>query len=343
MIGTPGGPVPRRAVVGVAGPELDAHQRELFSARPPLGFILFARNCQSREQVRRLVRELRSSVGRADAPVLIDQEGGRVMRLRPPEWRPLPPAGRIGGLAARDPEAGAGAAFALGRLIALDLAELGIDVDCAPVLDVPGPGGHAVIGDRAFAGEPGLVAALGRAFIRGLEEGGVQPVIKHMPGHGRARADSHHELPAVDAGARELARDLAPFRALREAPFGMTAHIRYTAVDPDRPATQSRTVIEELIRGAIGFEGVLLTDDIGMRALQGGVGERTVRALEAGCDLVLHCNGDPDELAEVLRTALPLEGVVLERVRRARARLPSPRPLPGGLEARLAPLLAAEA
>ncbi|MEX2650691.1 MAG: beta-N-acetylhexosaminidase [Alphaproteobacteria bacterium] len=280
------------AIVGCSGSVLSEAERRFFARVQPVGFILFSRNVLDPGQLRRLVASLRESVGRADAPVMIDQEGGRVQRLGPPRWRKLPAAAEAGA-------AGQRAAWLLGRLIAADLAPLGIDVACAPVLDVPVEGANDVIGDRAFAREPGAVAALGRACAEGLAAGGVAPVIKHIPGHGRAMSDTHHALPRVAVSEAELQRhDFAPFRALNELPWAMTAHVVYEAIDA-ACATVSRTVIERVIRGEIGFDGVLVTDDLSMNALAGTLAERAAASRHAGCDVVLHCNGKLDEMTVV--------------------------------------------
>jgi beta-N-acetylhexosaminidase len=258
---------------------------------------------------------MRGCVGRADAPVLIDQEGGRVARLKPPHWRRYPAAARLATL----PEAEAAVRLAA-RLIADDLAALGITVDATPVLDLPVPGASDVIGDRAYGSEPGPVARLGRAVCEGLLAGGVLPIVKHMPGHGRARVDSHHALPVVEADAGSLAAtDFAPFRALADMPWAMTAHVVYSAIDKDSPATLSRAVIDGVIRGEIGFDGVLASDDIGMGALAGGVGERVAGALAAGCDVVLHCNGTLDEMREAAGAAPALTPAAASRIARAEA------------------------
>jgi beta-N-acetylhexosaminidase len=307
-------------ILGCSTTALTAAERSFFRDADPWGFILFRRNVESPDQVRRLVEALRASVGRADAPVLIDQEGGRVQRLRPPHWPAYPPSSAYGEipLAERREIVRLGA-----RLIAHDLHALGVTVDCLPVLDVPAPGAHDVIGDRAYAREPEEAASLGRAAAEGLLAGGVLPVIKHIPGHGRARADSHKRLPVVDATLAELeARDFAPFRALADMPMAMTAHVVYRALDRSRPATTSPLVIAETIRGAIGFQGLLISDDLSMNALKGGLGERTRAALAAGCDVALHCNGDPREMASVIDAAPPLAGQALARAKAALARLP---------------------
>ncbi len=314
-------------VFGCAGQRLTSEERDFFSRTSPLGFILFARNCRDRPQVRRLVGELRAAVGRADAPVLIDQEGGRVARLGSPEWRQAPAAAVFGRLATGDPIAARQAAELNARLLAAELAELGITVNCLPLLDMPVAGSHDVIGDRAFGGTADLVADLGGAVCRGLLAGGVLPVIKHLPGHGRAGVDSHQALPLVEA-PRELLEetDFAPFRALAGAPLGMTAHVVYTALDPEQPATTSRLVIDQVIRGSIGFQGLLLSDDLSMSALTGGLGERAARALAAGCDVALHCNGAAEEMATVAAAVGPLSAAAGERWSAARARLEPPAP-----------------
>ncbi|ACI98450.1 beta-N-acetylhexosaminidase [Rhodospirillum centenum] len=297
---------PRRPLAvafGCAGPDLTAQERAFFREADPFGFILFRRNAETPEQVRRLTGDLRDAVGR-DAPVLIDQEGGRVARLRPPHWPEFPAARRIGDLAERDPEAGARAAWLDGRLLAHMLADVGIDVDCAPVADLPVPGSHDVIGDRAFGADPGLVARLARAQAEGLLAGGVLPVVKHLPGHGRASADSHRELPVVTAERAVLeATDFAPFRALSDLPCGMAAHVVYTAVDPAMPASTSAAVIRTVIRGWIGFQGLLFSDDLSMQALSGGPGERARAVLAGGCDVALHCNGVLAEMLEIAAAA----------------------------------------
>jgi beta-N-acetylhexosaminidase len=305
-------------ILGCRGPVLAVDERAFFAETAPWGFILFGRNVETPHQVRGLVASLREAVGR-DAPVLIDQEGGRVQRLRPPHW-PLYPPGRAYG---RLPIDRRREITRLGaRLLAHDLSGLGIDVDCLPVLDVPDPDGHEVIGDRAYAETPDEVAVLGRAAAEGLIAGGVLPVIKHIPGHGRALADSHQQLPVVLADRAALeARDFAPFKALSDMPMAMTAHVVYAALDPDRPATLSKPLIEEVIRGAIGFDGLLMTDDLSMQALSGGFRERAESALTAGCDLVLHCNGELGEMQAVAAGAGALQGRASERAAAALARL----------------------
>ena len=331
---------PKAVIFGCAGPRLAADERRFFAAAQPLGFILFARNCTSRAQLRELVVNLREASGRADAPVLIDQEGGRVVRLRPPEWRAAPAPERFGALARRDLAAAREAARLNARLISAELHELGVTVNCAPVLDVPTPGAHDVIGDRALAADPRIVATLGAEVCSGLLAGGVLPVIKHMPGHGRARSDSHLEPPVVDAPLDALREsDFAPFRALSDAPWAITAHVVYSALD-DSPATVSRPVIERIIRGEIGFGGVLVTDDMSMGALSGGLGERARAALAAGCDAVVHCTGKLDEMREVAEAVAPLSDAAQGRIAEAEARRTPPEPIERGAGARLDALLA---
>ncbi len=329
-------------ILGCAGPRLGADEARFFADARPLGFILFARNCESRDQVRSLVAGLREAVGRADAPVLIDQEGGRVARLRPPEWRAAPAAARFGELARHDLAAAREAAWLNARLIAAELHELGVSVNCAPVLDVPAAGAHDVIGDRAVAADPRVVAVLGAEVCAGLVAGGVQPVIKHLPGHGRAMCDSHLDVPVVDAPHDALREtDFAPFAALADAPWGITSHVVYTALD-DLPATVSRRVIEDVVRGEIGFGGMLITDDMSMEALSGGLGERARAALAAGCDAVVHCTGVLDEMREVAEAAAPLSEAAQRRLAAADARATPPEPIdPAAAAARLDALLAA--
>lgn len=318
-------PAPRAVIFGCAGLHLGDAERDFFRRTDPAGFILFQRNCGSPAQIRALTDELRACVGR-DVPILIDQEGGRVQRLKPPQWRAAPTAARLAALAQHDRAAARCAVWVNARLIAAELAPLGIDVDCAPVLDVPAPGAHDVIGDRAFGTEIALIAELGRAMAEGLMAGGVLPVIKHIPGHGRATADSHLACPVVTADAEALAaQDLPPFRALADMPFAMTAHVVYTAWD-QRVATLSPTVIATIIRGAIGFDGVLMSDDLSMKALGGSFAERTRDALAAGCDVVLHCNGDMAEMAEIATATPRLAGAAARRWQAALSRRTAPEP-----------------
>ncbi|MDJ0945228.1 MAG: beta-N-acetylhexosaminidase [Kiloniellales bacterium] len=330
-------------IYGCEGPALTDWERGFFAAADPLGFVLFARNCVDPEQLRALVAALRATVGREDAPVLIDQEGGRVTRLKPPAWRAAPAAGVFDDLARRDLASACEAAEVNARLLALELRALGIDVDCLPLLDLRLPEGHGIIGDRALGSDPEQVIALGRAVCRGLSAAGVTPVIKHIPGHGRARVDSHEALPQVDAPLAVLRdSDFLPFKALAEAPWGMTAHIVYGAIDPERPATTSPKVIAEIIRGEIGFDGLLLSDDLSMKALSGGLGERARAALAAGCDVALHCNGERAEMEAVAAAVSPLSPAAEARLARGRAGLGTAPPIAefAALSQRLERLLA---
>ncbi|MEE8445577.1 MAG: beta-N-acetylhexosaminidase, partial [Alphaproteobacteria bacterium] len=307
-------------IYGCAGPQLSDEQRRFFAEVNPLGFILFDYNVETPDQVRALTAALRETVGRADAPIMIDQEGGRVARLGPPHWREAPPAARFGELDARDPERGVEATRINARLLAAELYELGINVDCAPVLDVPVEGAHDIIGDRAYSYEPARVARLGRAAAEGFLAGGVAPVVKHMPGHGRATEDSHIGLPVVETDRNTLEKtDFLPFRELADLPWAMTAHVLYRDVDADLAATVSTKVQNEVIRGHIGFEGIVLSDDIRMEALAGTPVERTRAILAAGCDLVLECSGELDKMKECAEGAGPLSAVSARRVARAAA------------------------
>jgi beta-N-acetylhexosaminidase len=304
-----------RAIYGCAGTELSPDEGSFFKDTQPWGFILFARNILTKPQLIKLVQSLRETVNDPKAPILIDQEGGRVARLRPPQWKARPPARRFGELHEQNAEAAHEAAYLNSRLIAHDLREMGINVDCTPVLDVPVEGANDVIGDRAFGKDPALVIDLGRDVIEGMLEGGVLPVMKHVPGHGRAMADSHLDLPRVTTSAEELsATDFVTFRSLNQCPLAMTAHVVYEAIDLQRPATTSPKVIRDVIRGEIGFDGVLMCDDLSMKALSGPLSVRTKAALFAGCDIVLHCNGKLEEMQEVASEVKPLEGVPLKRV-----------------------------
>ena len=306
-------------ILGLSGPEIGAEEAAFFQRADPLGFILFARNVQSPQQLRALTGRLRDLLGREDAPILIDQEGGRVQRLKPPHWRQAPPAAVFGALALRDLPAARRAVYLNHRLLASELIGLGIDVDCAPVVDLRHHGAHEVIGDRAFGADPLLVADLALSACRGLADGGVQPIVKHVPGHGRAQVDSHLALPVCPAGLGQLAgSDFLPFRLLRDQGWAMTAHVVYPALDALRPATTSAAVIAGTIRGEIGFDGLLLSDDLSMRALSGSLGDRAAAALEAGCDLALHCNGDLGEMREVAAAAGPLSPAAADRLDRSR-------------------------
>jgi len=320
-------------IFGCAGPRLGGEEAAFFRDVDPWGFILFGRNVETPGQVRALTDALRAAVDRPDAPVLIDQEGGRVQRLGPPHWRRYPPARAFAALP-RDGPGGAVEMVRLGaRLMAHDLAGLGVNVDCAPVLDVPAPGAHDIIGDRAYGETARDVAALGRAAAEGLLAGAVLPVIKHIPGHGRATADSHVALPVVEASLAELeARDFAPFKALGDMPVAMTAHVLYPAVDARRPATTSPLVIERVIRGAIGFDGLLISDDLSMQALSGGLADRARDCLAAGCDVALHCNGAMAEMKAVADGTAPLTARAAARAAAALARVAGP-PEPFDVEA----------
>ena len=317
----------RAFITGVSGPELSAAERDFIRAECPWGFILFKRNIETPAQVTRLINELRAEIGQPDAPVLIDQEGGRVQRLGPPNW-PIYPAGAVfGRLYDIDPAAGLAAARLSARLIAADLDEVGVSVDCLPLADLPVSGANAVIGERAYGTEPAKVAAIARAVTEGLEEGGVLPVLKHIPGHGRATADTHFSLPVVDTSREELEQsDFAPFRALADLSMAMTAHVVFSALDPAQPATTSATIIDEVIRGLIGFQGLLMSDDVSMNALAGSISDRTRALLAAGCDMVLHCNGKLEEMHEVARVTPELSGKALARAGRALLSRKAPQP-----------------
>jgi len=310
----------KACIFGCAGLSLSAEERAFFADVRPWGFILFARNIGSADQTRALIDALREAAGDEAAPVFVDQEGGRVQRLRPPLAQLRRPAALFGALYRQDPATALEAVRLNHRLIAEELSALGFDADCAPCVDLVHPGAHDIIGDRSFGTDPSVVAALGRAAIDGLLAGGVAPVIKHIPGHGRALADSHLALPVVDTPLEVLEHtDFAPFRALADAPMAMTAHVTYSDIDPDACATLSHRVIETVIRGHIGFDGLLMSDDLSMKALGGGFDERTERAIAAGCDLVLHCNGDMAEMLPIAQAAPQLAGRAAERAAEARA------------------------
>ncbi|MBV9348285.1 MAG: beta-N-acetylhexosaminidase [Pseudolabrys sp.] len=309
---------PRAFITGLAGPVLSPDEKAFFRESDPWGFILFKRNISAPAQVSELTAALREAVGR-DAPILVDQEGGRVQRLGPPHWPAYPPGATYARIYQRNKTAGLEAARLGARLIAYDLAAVGIDVDCLPLADVPVAGSDAVIGDRAYGTDPEQVAALAGAAAGGLQEGGVLPVLKHLPGHGRATADSHLALPTVDADRATLDRtDFAAFKPLSALPLGMTAHVVFSAIDPKHPATTSATMVREVIRGFIGFQGLLMSDDVSMGALSGTLGERSRAALAAGCDVVLHCNGKREEMDAVAQNSPELAG---EAARRADAAL----------------------
>ena len=313
----------RAFITGLAGTTLSETERAFLRDAQPWGLILFKRNVADPVTLARLCDDCRDVLGRA-APVLVDQEGGRVQRLGPPHWPVYPPAVAYGRLYDRDAALGLAAARLGGRLIAADLRAVGIDVDCMPVADMPARGADAVIGDRAFGDDPAKIAALADAFAAGLSDGGVLPVVKHIPGHGRATADSHLKLPVVTAERATLeTSDFAAFRPLAGLPLAMTAHVVFTAIDPAAPATTSPVIVREVIRVSIGFQGLLMSDDVSMGALSGPIGERTRAAIAAGCDVVLHCNGAMDEMREVAAAAPSLAG---EAARRAEAALARRRP-----------------
>jgi beta-N-acetylhexosaminidase len=320
------------AIFGLSGPALTTDERAFFREADPAGYILFGRNVENREQVRALTDDLRAIHGRERLLVSIDQEGGRVARMKPPQWDKYPPGGAFAKLWEVAPASAIEAARANAQALGLDLAEVGVTVDYWPVLDVRQPGAHDVIGDRAFGSEPMQVAALGRAVLDGLARAGVVGCIKHMPGHGRAQTDSHKEMPTVAASEAELETDLEPFRTLAHAPIGMTAHVRYTAWDADNPATQSEFVVREIIRRRIGFAGLLLTDDIDMEALCGSIPERGAAALAAGCDVVLNCWARVDDMAGLAETLPAMTDEASGRLDRA---LASAAPEPSGDRAAL--------
>jgi beta-N-acetylhexosaminidase len=307
------------AIFGIAGLALSADECAFFRDADPAGYILFGRNVGTREQLRALTDELRAIHGRDKTFICIDQEGGRVARMKPPEWLAFPPGGAFAALYDLAPASAIEAARVNAHALGLDLAEVGVSVDCHPVLDVRQPGAHDVIGDRAFGSEPMRVAAMGRAVLDGLASAGIAGVVKHMPGHGRAASDSHKELPTVTASEAELEVDLAPFAALANAPIGMTGHIRFTAWDAENPATQSPFVIEEIIRRRIGFSGLLLTDDLDMEALSDSVPERAARAIAAGCDIALNCWAEMDDMIGIAKALPALSDEAAARFERALA------------------------
>ena len=292
------------AVYGLAGLEITPDERAFFRDADPAGFILFKRNCETEAQVLALTDGLRELCGRPDVPILIDQEGGRVARMKPPEWPAFPSGEKFAQLYELAPSSAIEAARVNARALALTLRAAGVNVNCLPVLDVRQPGASEIVGDRSLGAEPMQVAALGRAILDGMASAGVIGTIKHMPGHGRALVDSHHELPVVTAGEEELAIDLEPFERLRACPMGMVAHVIYSAWDPDFPSSQSPTIIHEIIRSRIGFDGWLLSDDIGMEALSGDAGQRALKCVASGCDVALHCSGKMDEM-QLVAAAVP--------------------------------------
>ncbi|MFI0843172.1 beta-N-acetylhexosaminidase [Mesorhizobium sp. IMUNJ 23232] len=305
-------------ILGCAGKSLTEDEIRFYRDERPWGFILFARNIGEPQQISDLVASMRDTVGRPEAPVFIDQEGGRVQRLRPPIAPNYPAGASVGALYREDREAGLRAAWLLARLHAFDLLRFGITADCLPVLDVPIEGASDVIGSRAYGKDPDTVAALGGAAAEGLLSGGVLPVMKHMPGHGRAFSDTHFELPTVDTPLEDLRRhDFAPFKTLNHLPIGMTAHVVYSAIDPSAPATTSEKVVSRIIRGEIGFDGLLVSDDTSMKALSGDFPEKAAAILAAGVDIVLHCNGVMQEMSGIASRTQPLASKSLERAERA--------------------------
>lgn len=314
-------------ITGLAGTQLSSAERDFIRAERPWGFILFRRNIDTPAQVAALTNEIRDAIGEVEVPILVDQEGGRVQRFRPPNW-PLYPAGAaFGQLYDIDPALGLRAARLSAQLIADDLTKVGVTVDCLPLADVPVPGADDVIGDRAYGNEPKKVAAIARAVTEGLELGGILPILKHIPGHGRATADSHLALPVVNTPKNELESiDFAAFEPLANLPMAMTAHVVFSAYDAAHPATTSATMIEQVIRGLIGFQGLLMSDDVGMNALAGSIAERSKALLAAGCDMVLACSGEPEEMHQVARETPELSGKALARAKAALASRQAPKP-----------------
>jgi beta-N-acetylhexosaminidase len=305
------------AIYGLAGLEITDSERDFFRDADPAGFILFKRNCETREQVRRLTDSLRELSGRPDVPILIDQEGGRVARMKPPEWPAFPAAERFAALYQVAPSSAIEAVRANTRAVALMLREVGVNVDARPLLDVRQEGASDIIGDRALGSDPMQVAALGRAVLDGLASAGVVGIVKHIPGHGRALVDSHKELPVVTASEQELEVDLEPFERLSGAPMGMMAHVVYTVWDAERPASMSPTIIREIVRARIGFDGWLMSDDLGMEALQGDFGARAAGVVAAGCDVALHCSGKMDEMVAVAEAVPAMAAAAEARMVRA--------------------------
>jgi beta-N-acetylhexosaminidase len=316
-------------IFGLSGPVLTADEAGFFRDADPLGYILFRRNCIDRAQMCALTDSLRNLSGRDDLPILIDQEGGRVARMQPPEWPAFPAGPAFDALYEVAPSSAIEAARANGQALALMLAEVGVNVNCAPLLDVRMPETTPAVGGRTFGSDPVRVAALGRAMLDGMAKGGVVGVVKHMPGHGRGVVDSHYELPVVDADDAALERDIEPFRTLRDAPMGMTCHVVFKAWDAEHPATLSPTVIRDVIRGRIGFDGLLMTDDIDMKALSGTAGEKAAQAIAAGCDVALDCWARMGEMEEIVGRLSDAPPATLARLERAMARV---RPEPGAID-----------
>lgn len=305
---------PRACILGVSGTELSNWEKGFLREADPFGIILFGRNIENRDQVRALTNAVRETVGNSNVPILVDQEGGRVMRLKPPHWRNIAPAGAFGDLFARNPQDGREAAYTNARLMAADLREAGFNTTCAPVLDLRFPGMSDVIGDRSYGAEVGKVVMLASAVAAGLLDGGVAPIIKHIPGHGRATVDSHKDLPIVSVSRETLSEfDFAPFAQMKDVLAAMSAHLLFTAIDDQRPGTVSPKVIEDVIRGDIGFKNLLISDDLSMEALGGSIASRTHECLRAGCDIALHCNGKRTEMEEIVSMAPLLTGSSLQR------------------------------
>jgi beta-N-acetylhexosaminidase len=317
----------RSFISGCAGLEISSQEVSFFAKQQPWGLILFKRNCDNPAQIQELIKTFRSAVQRKDAPVFVDQEGGRVQRLGPPHWAKFPPASAFGRLYERSPLLALRVARSVGRLMATDLFDLGFTSSCLPVLDLPQPNSHAVIGDRAYSTKQANIMALARSHTAGLMEGGILPVMKHIPGHGRAMVDSHLDLPIVNATRLELeTHDFPPFAALADLPMAMTAHVIYSALDAGNPATTSRKVIRDVVRKVIGFNGLLMTDDLSMKALKGTLPEKIGASLNAGCDIVLHCNGILEEMEQVAAAAPVLAGRSLRRAKQALKQRRKPAP-----------------
>jgi beta-N-acetylhexosaminidase len=306
--------IPMRPIIfGCAGPALTPEERRFFAETRPCGLIVFKRNCENEVQLSALIASFREIVDDPLAPVFIDQEGGRVLRMKAPSWWQAPASGKIGKLAEQDLAAGVKLAYDTGAAIGAQLAEVGVNVNFAPCLDVRFPYTHDAIGDRAFGGDPDLIVALGRAYVEGMAEHGVQGTLKHLPGHGRANLDSHYDLPVIDVARSDLDLDLAPFKALNDLPWGIVSHLLFPQLDPGEPATTSAKIIREIVRDAIGFEGLLVTDDISMKALKAPVEVSSAKALAAGCDIVCHCNGDMAEMAPIAAAIAPMADTLAER------------------------------
>ncbi len=308
----------RALITGCASVSLSHAEVQLFSQSNPWGLILFKRNCESPDQIKSLIASFRAAVGRSDAPVFVDQEGGRVQRLGPPHWRKYPEARALGQLYNINPSLALRTARNLGRLMAQELEEVGFTASCLPVLDVPQPGAHDVIGNRAYDLRPERIMVLANAHMAGLMDGGILPVMKHIPGHGRSTVDSHHNLPVINASRLELeSHDFIPFTGLASCPMAMTAHVIYASIDNAAPATLSRKVVRHVIRRVIGFNGLLMTDDLSMKALSGTFAEKAAKAYEAGCDMLLHCNGVMSEMEEVAAHAVELSAKTARRAKTA--------------------------